>query len=73
MAILHGKQGLLCDKALFALSVLDLYYPRVHLVVSLRTSDKFNTLPNDKILDLSKLNAFEDEKLNVSTKTDHPL
>ena len=28
----------------------------------------FNPLPNDKILDLSKLNAFADDKINVTQK-----
>ena len=29
---------------------------------------KFNSLPNDKILDWSKLKAFADEKINVTEK-----
>ena len=28
----------------------------------------FNPLPNDKILDLSKLEAFADDKINVTYK-----
>ena len=30
--------------------------------------DMFNPLPNDKILDLSKLKAFADNKINVTQK-----
>ena len=33
----------------------------------------FNSLPNDKIVDLSKLKAFADDKLNVTQKLKFPL
>ena len=35
----------------------------------LSTFNTFNSLPNDKILDLYKLKAFADDKINVSEKS----
>ena len=32
----------------------------------MKHSPNFNSLPNDKILDSSKLKAFEDDKINVN-------
>ena len=31
---------------------------------------KFNPLPNDKVLDMTKLKAFADDKLNIAKMTD---
>ena len=34
------------------------------------TPNKFNPLPNDKMLDSSKFKAFADDKINVGKKTE---
>ena len=34
----------------------------------INTSVPFNSIPNDKILDLSKLKAYADDKINVTKK-----
>ena len=36
---------------------------------TLTSSKRFNSLPNDKILDVTKLNAFADDKLNEPKMT----
>ena len=37
-------------------------------ILDLFGASRFNPLPNDKILDLSKLKAFADDKINVTQK-----
>ena len=41
----------------------------MHLVKNVMKHDWLNSLPNDKILDWSKLKAFADDKINLNKKS----
>ena len=47
---------------------LQAIFPFPIMFSNLLGADMFNSLPNDKILDWSKLKAFADDKINMNEK-----
>ena len=46
---------------------MNIFFPKMFSTSS-KTNSTNNSLPNDKILDMSKLKAFADDKINATQK-----